>query len=75
MPLLEYTCLDCETTYEVLSGVSEEGEALTCPACGSSRAEKALSTFSAKVAPSANGCPLPAAARSSCCGPNCGCHH
>lgn len=74
MPLLEYTCLDCETTYEVLSGVSEEGEDLVCPSCGSSKAEKALSTFSAKVASSSDSCPLPPAARAGC-GAGCACHH
>ncbi|MBV6481313.1 MAG: hypothetical protein DIKNOCCD_01031 [bacterium] len=73
MPLIEYTCLDCLKTYEILSGVSQEGDLPVCPSCGSSRSEKALSVFAAKAAAGARPSPAPAAPTGGC-GHACGCH-
>lgn len=73
MPIIEYTCLDCLTDYEVLSGVSQEGEQLVCPSCGSTRSEKALSVFAAKVAQGGKPAPAPSAPAGGC-GHACACH-
>ncbi|MEW6262117.1 MAG: zinc ribbon domain-containing protein [Thermodesulfobacteriota bacterium] len=43
MPLYEYICLDCENTFETLVLSAEDEPA--CPACGSTRLEKAMSAF------------------------------
>jgi putative FmdB family regulatory protein len=72
MPLVEYACLDCETLFEVLNGVSQDQEDLICPACGSPNAERALSTFAAKVSAGAKPTPQPP---SPACGSCCACHH
>ncbi len=58
MPLIEYRCEDCSSQFEILIGVSQEGEKAVCPDCGNERIEALLSTFSAKVSTS-NGSPGP----------------
>jgi putative FmdB family regulatory protein len=40
MPIYEYRCLDCGTTFEALV---RGGRAVTCPDCGSSSLDKLLS--------------------------------
>jgi putative FmdB family regulatory protein len=76
MPLREYVCQDCEAVYEVLSGVSSEVDTLSCPVCGSTRVEKAFSTFATKVVANPSAAPATSAPkRGGCCGGSCGCHH
>lgn len=41
MPIYEYRCVDCGTTFEAL--VRDQG-VVTCPDCGSSSLKKLLST-------------------------------
>jgi len=40
MPIYEYRCRDCETTFEVLV---RGGDIVTCPHCGGSSLDKLLS--------------------------------
>lgn len=49
MPLMEYRCEDCSREFEVLVGVSSEGDSNLCPNCGSGKVEKLFSTFSARA--------------------------
>ena len=51
MPIFEYRCDDCGTTFEKL--VRRQGDALVCPSCGQEHLSRQLSTFSAH----ANGSP------------------
>ena len=51
MPIFEYRCDDCGTTFEKL--VRRSGDGLTCPSCGHEHLTQQLSTFSAH----ANGAP------------------
>jgi putative FmdB family regulatory protein len=42
MPLYEYTCLDCDTSFEFLMRNSEQA---VCPRCQGTRLEKSLSVI------------------------------
>ena len=70
MPIFEYKCKKCNTQFEKL--VKKSDEKVLCTKCGSKKVEKALSSFSAKVAPSgSNACSVSDCA--SCCPTgNCG---
>jgi putative FmdB family regulatory protein len=69
MPLYEYRCADCETSFERL--VRSWTEAVTCPSCDSALVEKQLSTF-ALAGPSGAG----GSAGGCACGRGgCGCGH
>jgi putative FmdB family regulatory protein len=46
MPLFEFTCRKCGHVFEELVTLAEiEAGDLSCPACGSKRVERGLSTF------------------------------
>jgi len=47
MPIYEYVCQDCDEKYEKLVRSLSAKVELTCPQCGSHKAEKALSMFGA----------------------------
>jgi putative FmdB family regulatory protein len=64
MPLYEYTCTQCEHTFETLVF---DGETVTCPQCQGERVERLLSV---PARPPAAGESLPIACNSS--GPPCG---
>lgn len=73
MPIYEYVCEDCETTYERL--VRSSSERIECPRCGSRRKQLQFSTFSSPNG-AATESPVSSSALSSCaCTPrSCGCH-
>jgi len=75
MPIYEYVCQDCDTTYERL--VRSNSDAIACPKCGSSKKELQFSVFaSAKPnGASASESASSSAASSCACTPrSCGCH-
>jgi putative FmdB family regulatory protein len=45
MPLYEFTCEECGTTFEELVGAGLDGLGVTCPECGSEEIEKLVSRF------------------------------
>lgn len=45
MPLYEYTCLDCNETFDVLRKFSEVDQGVRCLYCESENTARALSTF------------------------------
>lgn len=77
MPMYEYACGACDQTFEELVPMTVAA-AVACPACGSKRTEKLLSTFqrvrsgraAAPAAVAAGG-----GAGGGCCGGGCGCGH
>lgn len=73
MPLVEYVCLDCSTSFEILTGVTQDSEEAICPECGAKHVERSLSVFAAKShgGDSPGTGFTPAASR---CSPGCGCH-
>lgn len=72
MPIFEYRCKKCETTFEAL--VPNEKYKAPCETCGSIQVEKQLSTFSTSVTESrptpcsSGGCPSEGMAGTGCGG-------
>jgi putative FmdB family regulatory protein len=70
MPLYEYRCADCHTSFEKLTR-RELADSVSCPECGSVRSKRLISVFASftqtsdgLVATSGGGC---------ACGGHCGC--
>lgn len=49
MPLYEYQCAKCKTVSELLRDRSQRDQPCTCPACGSGRMRRMMSTFAGRV--------------------------
>ena len=45
MPLYEYRCPSCDRRFELLRELGDHSADATCPACGSARSVRQLSTF------------------------------
>ena len=76
MPLFEYRCSDCNTSYEILHKRAEDKDIIECPACRSRSYSKKFSVFATALSGQApqtscdpGMCDLPGA---SCCGGACG---
>lgn len=54
MPIFEYICKDCGTTFEELVLASGKEKKLACPACASLSIKKKLSTFAINSGSSAD---------------------
>jgi putative FmdB family regulatory protein len=80
MPLYEYRCRDCETTFEVRRPMSDAALSTTCPS-GHPGAVRLLSVFAsvssggAGSSGAASSMPPPAPRSAGPCGSACGCHH
>jgi putative FmdB family regulatory protein len=57
MPLYDYRCRECGTTFEKLRSIKDADRELECPECHSAKVERQLSTFSS------GGCSAPANSR------------
>jgi putative FmdB family regulatory protein len=75
MPLYEYRCPECSRRFELLQPVGASAEAVPCPACGATGAERQLSTFAAHGSSAAKGtssegfgCGLPQCSGGTCAG-------
>lgn len=44
MPVYEFTCRDCNKTFEIARPISESSGAASCPSCGSSKTERTWSS-------------------------------
>ena len=78
VPIYEYTCQECGTVSDFLvQKIGAVPDDLRCAQCGSEKMTKALSTIAVHSAQNAGPacmsgeCPLPEAARTGCCGPDC----
>ncbi|HET91717.1 MAG TPA: zinc ribbon domain-containing protein [Chloroflexi bacterium] len=47
MPLYEYRCLDCQTSFDALRAMSDADSPIACPQCGSKNTGRKISLFSA----------------------------
>lgn len=47
MPLYEYECQGCRSTFEVLQRLGADASGLSCPTCGGHELHKEHSTFAA----------------------------
>ena len=50
MPIFEYKCKDCNSTFELLAKSSNRSEEVICPECHSSNNKKLFSAFSTSAA-------------------------
>ncbi|RLE24035.1 MAG: zinc ribbon domain-containing protein, partial [Acidobacteria bacterium] len=46
MPIYEYTCKDCSTTFARLQKIGADTNGIVCPTCKSSEVERKISSFS-----------------------------
>lgn len=46
MPMYEFTCQDCEKTFEELIFTASDENEVSCPSCHSAKVAKQLSAFS-----------------------------
>ena len=68
MPLFEFTCDHCATTFEELVASAQATNALSCPACGRTTIRKRVSTFASRVGQASRTAdPAPSCASGSCC--------
>lgn len=49
MPVYEYKCKQCGTTFQVLKSISKKDEEQKCPNCGSIQTERLISQFMSKT--------------------------
>ena len=70
MALFEYRCSDCGKVSEHL--VFSDGDALSCPDCGSDKLEKLLSTFAVNAKSAASSGGMPSCPHAGHCGGGCG---
>ena len=49
MPIFEYTCEECDTTFERLTLRPQSVVRTPCPQCGSTQTTKVFSTFSTQA--------------------------
>jgi putative FmdB family regulatory protein len=54
MPLYEFHCSECQSTFEELVRVSAPAEDVTCPKCGSHQVRRKVSTFASKTSGGSN---------------------
>jgi len=76
MPVYEYLCRDCDTTFEARRPMAAADEPLSCPE-GHGRVSRRLSVFATtgRATASPTGQSSAAPAGGAPCGPACGCHH
>ncbi|MDD5759422.1 MAG: zinc ribbon domain-containing protein [Desulfobulbaceae bacterium] len=65
MPIYEYQCLNCQTSFEKILASSLPTEPILCSHCGSDKIKKKISTTSFRLT-SASSSPIPAGALSGC---------
>jgi putative FmdB family regulatory protein len=72
MPIYEYICDDCKTSFEKI--VFSKQQEIACPKCSSKKATIQLSVFSSTVAGGSPKSFTPSPGGGACCGGGCGCH-
>jgi putative FmdB family regulatory protein len=73
MPIYEYQCESCQTSFEALVTRSEPD--VQCPSCGGNHLAREMSVFASSVSNgNSDGAPQVTAAPRACCGGGCGCH-
>lgn len=71
MPVFDYRCNDCGTTYDVYHKVKEISEDVVCPHCGSAQHKKLMSVATVALggkSSSSSYSPPPCETGDGCCG-------
>jgi len=58
MPIFEYQCTRCGTTFEQFTQRAKDGQVPACRRCGADRAERVLSVFAGQAG-AGSGCGSP----------------
>lgn len=66
MPIFEYTCEDCGTSFEKLVRRSQASE-VACPSCGQEHLKQELSTFAARATGGESAAPIMGGCASGMC--------
>ncbi len=80
MPIYEYICEDCETSFERI--VLNRGQEIACPKCAGKKNTIQMSVFSASTrngggngnGATSQAAPMTRSSGGGCCGGGCGCH-
>jgi putative FmdB family regulatory protein len=72
VPLYEFACKRCDSSFERLMSFSAAEDGVSCPRCGAPEARRLISTFAA-VSRSAAGEVNAFAGGGGCCGGGCAC--
>jgi putative FmdB family regulatory protein len=72
MPIYDYKCTDCGSTYDVFHKVREIEEDIICPQCNSTKHVRLISAPSISMKGSSAPEPMPSCSDGSCCGGSCG---
>lgn len=77
MPIYEYFCTHCQTTFETLRPTQQADAPAVCPACREASSQRILSLFASSVKTAQGGAPIAMSGGGSggCCGGACGCSH
>ncbi len=59
MPIYEYYCQECGSSFEEIRSMEERDKGLVCPKCHSTLIERVLSVFSYGSTPAGDSCGLP----------------
>lgn len=77
MPMYEYGCKSCNSSFDRLRRMDQDDSGITCPTCQSDRVQRRLSTFAAHTKgaalASAAAAPVATSSGGGCCGGSCGC--
>lgn len=57
MPIYEYRCQDCQTTFEAFVSSIDQSDDVVCKKCNSSNIQKQLSSFSSRLASGSSSSP------------------
>lgn len=71
MPIYEYQCETCQTSFEAL--VMRGEPAVKCPSCGGNELAREMSVFASSAGAQQGPAPQVSAAPRACCGGGCGC--
>ena len=66
MPIYDYRCKSCSSTYDIFHKSREVAADVICPSCGSADAKKLMSV---PASPNMNGSPVSASSGDSCATP------
>jgi putative FmdB family regulatory protein len=77
MPIYEYFCTACNSTFEKLRPAQQADVPVPCPGCQHVSSQRILSLFASSVKTAGDSYATAPAAFSGggCCGGACGCHH
>ena len=76
MPIYEYHCENCDTSFETLVRPGHDDDA-GCPACSSVKISREMSVFASRASSGGGeptGTPGPMMRGGGCCCGSCGCH-